>query len=81
MRMVTANDQDGHTWRLLVSDGESSGEIDATMSGTAVAELGREIDAGMLCAAVEKYAGAYPLETRLADLLAEGTITLTADSF
>ena len=77
---ITANDQDGETWRLLVNDGHNGGEIYATMSKSAIAEVGN-VDAGMLCAAVEKRAGSYPRETRLADLLAEGTITLTADSF
>ena len=56
---ITANDQDGETWRLLVNDGHNGGEIYATMSKSAIAEVGN-VDAGMLCAAVEKRAGSYP---------------------
>jgi hypothetical protein len=65
----------------LVNDGDGNGgETDVTMSRSAIAEVG-EVDAGMVCAAVEKVAGFYPTDSRVRDLLAEGTINLTAANF
>jgi hypothetical protein len=69
LRTVTANDQDGKTWRLLASDGSRVVEISATASRTQLAVAGRaELDAATLEAAVEHRAGGFAREHRLSEL-------------
>jgi hypothetical protein len=69
LRTVTANDQDGETWRLLASDGSRVVEISATASRTQLAVAGRaELDAATLEAAVEHRAGGFAREHRLSEL-------------
>jgi hypothetical protein len=73
------NDQDGDTWAMLAFDGSDSETLTVSLSGTERAKLSREIDADDIEHAVEHRAGAYPLETRLADLATHGELVLTAD--
>ena len=78
-RAVTANDQDGNTWTMLASDGQNSETLTVSLSASEQAKLSREIDAEDIEHAVEHRAGAYPLETRLADLATRDELLLTAD--
>lgn len=81
VRPTTANDQDGYTWRVLLGDGDGTGEIDVTLSATEALQVNGEIDAERVEVAVEKLTGSYPLETRLKDVLAEKELVLSAVSF
>lgn len=78
-RKVTANDQDGETWELLAFDGEDSETVTASLSNTEGAKIDRLITPEDVEHAVEHRAGAFPLETRLADLATHGELVLTAD--
>ena len=78
-RTLTDNDQDGNTWAMLAFDGEDSETLTVSLSRSERAKLKREIDTEDIEHAVEHRAGAYPLETRLADLATQDDLTLTAD--
>ena len=70
LRTVTANDQDGESWRLLARDGGRIAEISVTVSRTELAIAGcAELDSAMLEAAVERRAGGFTREHRLSELV------------
>jgi hypothetical protein len=78
-RTLTDNDQDGDTWAMLASDGHNSETLTVSLARSERAKLKREIDTEDIEHAVEHRAGAYPLETRLADLATQDDLALTAD--
>ena len=72
-------DADGTRWRFVVTDGRTDDSLEARLSGTQGAERGMQIDTSTLEAAVEKRAGGFDRESRLADLVAESPLTLTRE--
>jgi hypothetical protein len=78
-RTVTDNDQDGSSWAMLASDGQDSETLAVSLPASERAKLSREIDTEDIEHAVEHRAGAYPLETRLAELATQDDLVLTAD--
>lgn len=72
-------DLDGARWRFVVTDGRTEDSLDAGLSGTQGGERGMQIDRSTLEAAVEKRAGRFARESRLADLVAESPLTLTRE--
>ena len=68
VRPITANDQDGETWRMLIGDGDRLDEIDVSLSASSRAEVEGEIDAERIERAVERRSGGFGRETRFDDL-------------
>jgi hypothetical protein len=74
---ITANDQDGASWRFYLTDGVNEGGlIDATVAGTRGGHRGMAIDADRMERAIERRAGNFAVETRLRDMLAASPLTV-----
>jgi hypothetical protein len=77
---ITANDQDGASWWLYVTDGVSSGDvIEATITGTWGGQRGMAIDTDQMELTIERRAGNFAVETRLRDLIAASPLTIQAE--
>lgn len=77
-RKLTRSDEEGDVWSVLATDGENSESLIVSLSASERAKVKRELETEDIEHAVEHRAGAYPLETRLADLATHGEIVLTA---
>jgi hypothetical protein len=78
-RALTEPDQDGDSWSLLAFDGDDTETLIASLSKSESVNLTRPVAPEDIEHAVEHRAGAYPLETRLADLSTQDELVLTAD--
>lgn len=79
-RQVGPPDLDGVRWRLWASDGTSVGSLEAQISGSEQI-LTNEIPVLALERVVERHAGRFPTEDRLASLLKEDWIQIRSDDF
>lgn len=80
-RQIQCSGEDGYRWRLWASDGVSVAPFEAGISKTESAGVGGGIPVVALQRALERIAGEFPAETRLADLLAAAPIQLRHSDF
>jgi hypothetical protein len=73
---VTPPDLDGVRWRFFVTDGVTTGEIEAGIAGSNGGERGMAVDERELEHRVERQTLGFPVETRMRDLLAGSPMTL-----
>jgi len=78
-RTLTGDGGNGEGWAMLATDGEESETLTVVLPASERAKLTRELETEDVEHAVEHRAGAYPLQTRLADLARGGEIGLTAE--
>jgi hypothetical protein len=78
-RTISDGEQDGTIWAMLASDGQNSETLTVTLPASERAKLNRGLEVEDIEHAIEHRAGAYPLETRLADLATTDDLVLTAD--
>ena len=79
-RDSSPRDLDGFCWQMVVSDGERGGVINARISGTqAITKYVISVIA--LQRVVERRAGFFPVESRIEDLLAVGSLVLRSEDF
>ena len=76
---VSPPDLDGARWLLVVTDGTTSDDLHAQLSGSEGGSPGMQIDTGVVERAVEERAGSFDVRTRLADMVAASPLTLRAD--
>lgn len=70
---------DGRSWRVLITDGARSGEVEVGVSGTQ-ASMAETLSEVAIAAAVERRAGEYDRERdRYAQLIERGSLQLRAD--
>jgi hypothetical protein len=77
---VTPPDQDGWRCRMIVSDGDNTGEVDVNLSGSERL-YGYEIPVIAVMRVLERRAGNYPVEQRLELLLQQRQLILGSDDF
>lgn len=73
---ISANDLDGVRWRLAVTDGNRVDSVDAVLSATNGGRRGMPVSAGTLERRIERFAGRFPVESRLVDLVAATPIVI-----
>jgi hypothetical protein len=77
---ITANDQDGASWWLYVTDGVNEGDVvEATIAGTHGGQREMQVNSAEMERAIERRAGNFAVETRLRDLLAASPLTVEMD--
>jgi hypothetical protein len=67
---------DGVQWRFFVCDGNTTAYLNATISGSSLASEGGLPDEGELERRVELAALTFPLDSRMADLLAVDPLSI-----
>jgi hypothetical protein len=76
---TSAADLDGAEWALNLSDGRKVADLRARLSGSQSGSPGTAIDEAKLMAAIQRCAGDFPVESRLAEFVAASPIVLTGE--
>jgi hypothetical protein len=72
-------DLDGNRWRFRVTDGSTVADIEAQLSGTEGGQRGQRISPDVLERTVERRAGNFAVDGRLAALVERSPLTLRSD--
>ena len=79
LREVGPPDLDGRRWRFLATDGKSQHVIEGQLSGSSGGMPGVEFKPAALEMAIERTAGRFPREVRLARMAADSPLNLRAE--
>jgi len=80
-RRVDGPGEDGYRWLLWASDGEGAAALEAAISGTQAIALDSQIPVLALQRVIERIAGSFPAEERLAALVAAAPLQLRSGDF
>lgn len=79
VRETTEPGLDGASWRVFVTDGHTYGFVTVLWANSNGGERGMDVDREFLATEVEYEAGTLARESRLADLLAQGSVAIKRD--